>query len=629
MTGKKKLLKRQKLRNNEYYDMQSVFDELYENSLAKCEFKNLISIITAEENIRLAYRNLKKNAGSRTPGTDGKTIADLAKMSEPELIGLVQQKFKWYQPQSVRRKEIPKGNGKTRALGIPTIMDRLIQQCVLQVMEPICEAKFCETSNGFRPNRGVENALAQAEKHMQKSNLYIVIDIDIKGFFDNVNHGKLLRQIWAMGIHDKKLLSIISAMLKAEVAGIGFPEKGTPQGGIISPLLSNIVLNELDWWITSQWVGIPTRHEYSGRIHANGTKDQSKKYRELRKTKLKECYIVRYADDFKIFCRKHSDAVKLFAAVKAWLKERLNLDISPEKSKIVNLKHDYSDFLGFKIKVHKGKGDKYVVISHISPKALEKIKAKAKENVKKIQFCSGKLEEYQAVNDYNSFVMGIHNYYSMATCANPDMQTLAYEIKISIKNRLQERVKRQENQVIPEYAKRYSKSKEVRFIGKTILLPIGYIQHHPPIHVKKSINKYTAKGRAEIHKNLESVDMTILHILMRNPIEGASIEYNDNRLSLYAAQHGVCAITKQILSVEEIHCHHKTPKSQGGGDEYANLIILHKDIHRLVHATQRDTISAIMQKVQLKSAELKKLNKLRVQAGKEVIQFAQADVSCC
>ena len=623
MTGKKKLLKRQKLRNNEYYDMQSVFDKLYENSLAKREFRNLISIITTEENIKLAYRNLKKNAGSKTPGTDGKTIAELAKMSEAELIQVVQRKFDWYQPQAVRRKEIPKGNGKMRPLGIPTIMDRLIQQCVLQVMEPICEAKFCETSNGFRPNRGVENALAQAEKHMQKSNLHIVIDIDVKGFFDNVHHGKLLRQIWAMGIHDKKLLSIISAMLKAEVAGIGFPEKGTPQGGIISPLLSNIVLNELDWWITSQWVDMPTRHEYSGRIHATGTKDQSKKYRELRKTKLKECYIVRYADDFKIFCRKHSDAVRLFAAVKAWLKERLNLDISPEKSKIVNLKHDYSDFLGFRIRVHKGKKNQYVVISHIAPKALQKIKDTAKEKVKAIQHSSDDMAEYAAVNNYNSYVMGIHNYYSMATAANPDMQTLAYEIKISIKNRLQERVKRRKDQSIPQYAERYAKSKEIRFIEQTILLPIGYIQHHPPIHKKKTINKYTPEGRVEIHKNLESVDMGILHFLMRNPIANATIEYNDNRISLYVAQKGVCAITKEPLALEQIHCHHKTPVSLGGGDEYANLIIIHERVHRLIHATNSETISVILQTLQLKPAQLKKLNKLREQAGNKAITLEQ------
>lgn len=603
--------------------MQSVFDELYENSLAKCEFKNLISIITTEENIRLAYRNLKKNTGSKTPGTDGKTIANLAEMSESELIHVVQKKFEWYQPQSVRRKEIPKGNGKTRPLGIPTIMDRLIQQCILQVMEPICEAKFCDTINGFRPNRGVENALAQAEKHMQTSNLHIVIDIDIKGFFDNVNHGKLLRQIWAMGIHDKKLLCIISAMIKAEVAGIGFPEKGTQQGGVISPLLSNIVLNELDWWITSQWVGMPTRHEYSGRIHENGTKDQSKKYRELRKTKLKECYIVRYADDFKIFCKKHSDAVKLFEATKAWLKDRLGLDISPEKSKIVNLKHDYSDFLGFRIKVHKGKGNKYVVVSHIAPKALDKIKESAKEKVKAIQHSSGEMEEFKVVNDYNSFVMGVHNYYRMATAASPDIQRLAFEIKIAIKNRLQERVQRRSDQTIPGYAKRYAKSKEIRFIGKNILLPIGYIQHHPPIHKKKSVNKYTVSGRAEIHKNLESVDMAILHILMRNPNMNATVEYNDNRISLYVAQQGKCAVTKEQLSLEDIHCHHKLPKSLGGGDDYANLIILHERIHRLVHATQEETISAIMQTVQLDKRQLDKLNKLRKSVGNEAIKFGQ------
>ena len=417
---------------------------------------------------------------------------------------------------------------------------------------------------------------------------------------------------------------MISAMLKAEVAGIGFPEKGTPQGGILSPLLSNIVLNELDWWITSQWVDMPTRHEYSGRIHANGTKDQSKKYRELRKTRLKECYIVRYADDFKIFCRKHHDAVRLFAAVKAWLKERLNLDISPEKSKIVNLKHDYSDFLGFRIKVHKGKNHQYVVISHIAPKALQKIKDTAKEKVKAIQHASDDMAEYAAVNNYNSYVMGIHNYYRMATAASPDMQTLAYEIKISIKNRLQERVKRRKDQPIPQYAEQYAKSKEIRFIGKTILLPIGYIQHHPPIHKKKSINKYTPAGRAEIHKNLESVDMGILHFLMRNPIANASIEYNDNRISLYVAQKGVCAVTKESLSLEQIHCHHKTPVSLGGGDDYANLIIVHERVHRLIHATNSETISAILQILQLKPAQLKKLNKLREQAGNEAITAEQS-----
>ena len=233
------------------------------------------------------------------------------------------------------------------------------------------------------------------------------------------------------------------------------------------------------------------------------------------------------------------------------------------------------------------------------------------------------MEEFKVVNDYNSFVMGVHNYYRMATAASPDIQRLAFEIKIAIKNRLQERVQRRSDQTIPGYAKRYAKSKEIRFIGKNILLPIGYIQHHPPIHKKKSVNKYTAAGRAEIHKNLESVDMTILHILMRNPNMSASAEYNDNRISLYVAQQGKCSVTKERLSLEDIHCHHKLPRSLGGGDDYANLIILHERIHRLVHATQEETISAIMQTVQLDKRQLDKLNKLRKSVGNEAITFGQ------
>ena len=238
--------KKQKLRNAEYYDLQATFDKLYSESKNGKTFTKIMPIILSENNIRLAYRNLKRNSGSKTAGTDHQTIKDLETWKEPDLVRYVRKRLEWYIPQPVRRVEIAKDNGKTRPLGIPTIQDRLIQQCFLQVLEPICEAKFHDRSFGFRPNRSQKNAVAVAYSLMQIQHLHFVVDLDIKGFFDNVSHGKLLRQMWALGIRDKTVLSILSAMLKAEVAGIGFPEKGTPQGGIISPLLSNIVLNELD-----------------------------------------------------------------------------------------------------------------------------------------------------------------------------------------------------------------------------------------------------------------------------------------------------------------------------------------------------------------------------------------------
>lgn len=193
MTNGKKLLKKQKIRNCEYYDMQSIFDELYADSKKGCYFCNIVEIMKQPENIKLAYRNIKKNKGSKTAGTDKKTISDLSKWKENALIAHVQKRLDWYIPDTVRRVEIPKENGKTRPLGIPTIMDRLIQQCILQVLEPICEAKFFKRSNGFRPNHSAENAIAQAERLIQKVGCHYVVDIDIKSFFDNVNHGKLLK----------------------------------------------------------------------------------------------------------------------------------------------------------------------------------------------------------------------------------------------------------------------------------------------------------------------------------------------------------------------------------------------------------------------------------------------------
>ncbi|MBR3107862.1 MAG: group II intron reverse transcriptase/maturase [Clostridia bacterium] len=621
MTNRKKPLKRQKIRNSEYYDMQAVFDGLYQDSLKGKQFRNLVELIKAPENIKLAYRNMRKNSGSKTPGVDQKTISDLNKWNETALISHVQRKLDWYVPNAVRRVEIPKDNGKMRPLGIPTIMDRLIQQCVLQVLEPICEAKFFKRSNGFRPNHSAENAIAQAERLIQNVGCHYVVDLDIKSFFDNVNHGKLLKQMWTLGIRDKKLLSIISAMLKAEVAGIGFPEKGTPQGGIISPLLSNIVLNELDWWLVSQWEEMPTRKNYVHRIYSNGTPDKSSTIWVLRnKTNLKECYVVRYADDFKIFCKKRTDAVKLFEATKQWLWDRLGLEISPEKSQVVNLKRHASEFLGFQLKVRvKGKKSngkpRYVIEAHMKEKALQKIHDKSKQIIGELRQTYDKGMEYRLIQKYNAYIIGVHNYYCIATHVNPDFHQIAFDVKKSLYNRLKHRLEKKGKITNRYIQEKYGSSREIRFLGGHALVPIAYVQHRVPMDKKAKINKYTPEGREEIHKNLECVSMDTLYELMNSPCGKQSVEYNDNRISLYVAQYGKCAVTGQHLEANQVDCHHKIPLSMGGNDSYSNLVIVSDVVHILIHASAERTIRKYLNVLKPDKKQMKKLNKLRVMAG--------------
>lgn len=627
MATKDKAKKKSKLRHAEYYDFQGIQDKLYADSQKGRVFKNLVEIITLPENIRLAYRNIKANHGSKTAGTDGRTIKDLENLPDEKLVALVQKKLGWYKPQSVLRVEIPKSSDPTkkRPLGIPTILDRLIQQCVLQVLEPICEAKFHDHSFGFRPNRSQEHAIALVYKNIQLSHYYYVVDIDIKGFFDNVNHGKLLKQMWTMGIRDKKLLSIISAMLKAEVAGIGFPEKGTPQGGIISPLLSNIVLNELDWWIASQWEDFPTRKKYATGTNYNGTENKGNKYKMLRDyTRLKEVTCVRYADDFKLFAKSYRQAEKLFYAVEGWLKGRLGLSISPEKSKIVNLKETYSEFLGLRIKAanHGGRNSpKYVVESHIREKSLDKIKSDMKRLIRGIEFPGhGKRAEHAAVARFNSYVIGVHNYYSMATFICHDFHELAFSVHKSLNARMKKRLKtakevkkRKLGYVIPDYIKeRYGNSEQLKFVRGYALAPIGYVKHRNPMLKRRATNSYTPEGREAVHKMLgKSIDTGIMHYLMRNPIPYRTAAYNDNRISLYCAQYGKCAVTGRKLEIKEIHCHHKLPRYLGGTDEYKNLVIVSEDIHRLIHATNPETIRKYLEKLKLDDKQLKKLEKFR------------------
>lgn len=612
--------KKEKIRYTEYYDLQNTFDELYADSARGKIFQNLMTLISSEDNIKLAYRTIKGNKGSHTPGVDKRTIRNLASFSEEKFVRLIQKQFSWYNPRPVRRVEIPKPNGKTRPLGIPTIVDRIVQQCILQVLEPICEAKFSEHSNGFRPNRSTETAIAECCRLMQVQHLHYAVDIDIQGFFDNVNHSKLIKQMWSMGIRDKKLLCIIRQMLKAPIVLPDgkqiYPTKGTPQGGILSPLLSNIVLNELDWWVSSQWENMPTHHEYKTRNNANGTVIKSHIYRALRSSCLKEMYIARYADDFKIFCRNRQDAIRAYEAVTRWLKDRLGLDISPEKSKVINLKQRYSEFLGFKLKVVP-KGSKYIVCSHMCDKAASRAKEKIAAAITEIQRAGSENAQYSAIQKYNSVVYGLHNYYRVATKVSEDFGAIAWGLKKKMENRLPGLTKSGKLK-IGYIQERYGKSKQLRFLNGHPLIPAGYVQTKDAQHKKKTVNRYTPEGRAEIHKNLGFNTSTMIW-MMRNPVPEKTIEYADNRISLFAAQYGRCAVTGEGLLPHNVHCHHKLPLKDSGRDNYKNLVLVTEEVHILIHATQEETIKWYLNVLQLNKKQMKKLNHFRELAGVPVI----------
>lgn len=623
------------LRHAEYYDMQKTFDDLYAKSEQRETFEDIMGIILSRENILLAYRNIKGNKGSHTKGTDGLTIKDIEALNTEETINTVRElitRRQGYQPKPVRRKDIPKPNGSKRPLGIPCIWDRLIQQCIKQVMEPICEAKFCEHSYGFRPGRSVEHAMAEVNRYLNKSKCHFVVEVDIKGFFDNVNHSKLLKQIWAMGIHDKHLLYVIRKMLKAPIrmpnGTIAHPTKGTPQGGIISPLLANIVLNELDWWIVSQWENNPVTEKYTPQYNKNGSPIKSSGYAAMRKTNLKEMHIVRYADDFRIFCKTKNEAERVKLAVTKWLKERLKLDISPEKTRVVNTKRKYSEFLGFKVKVVP-KGTKQVTKSHICDKKRKQITKELKDQIKKIQRPNNSKEALKETIRYNSKVMGIHNYFQIASHVNLDCGKIARQVNTTMINRLNRgRSKRltRTGRPLTRYERmRYGKSKMMRYDASTgsPIYPIKYVQTRNPMHARYKQTPYTQNGRARMHREL-GINTKLLKALMKTHVNG-SIEYADNRISLFSGQYGKCAITgTPFKDVSEIHCHHKIPRKAGGSDKYENLILVHKTVHKLIHAKKKETIQRHMNSLNLTPEQIDKVNHLRKLAEIKLINTQDA-----
>ena len=593
------------LRYNEYYGMQKIFDRLYERSKANAtQGINLYDIIISRNNILLAYRTLKSNKGSETEGTDKLTINNYKVLNEDEFIKEIRDSLKMYQPRSVRRVMIPKSNGKKRPLGIPTIHDRIIGQMFKQILEPICEAKFHNHSYGFRPNRATRHAMARSMFLVNMAKLHHVVDVDIKGFFDEVNHRKLIKQLYNIGVKDKRVLTIINKMLKAEVENVGVPTKGTPQGGILSPLLANVVLNELDWWISDQWETFETKNTYA---------NKKTRIEALQKrSNLKPMYIVRYCDDFKIFTNSGENAIKIYHATKKFLWNNLQLRISSEKSTITNLRKRSSDFLGFKIRALK-KSKKYVAKTNVMDKKKEQILKDGKKLIKAVQ----KRPNFRNVNRLNSWILGIHNYFQIATHVSIDFNQIAYILNRVMFNRFKSiskyEIPKEPNKI---YRLLYGEYNYKTWkIGNLHIYPIGAVKFQRIFGFTQETCNYTQVSR---EKRLKALDCEVeyqIQRLMESHLSNRkrSMEYKDNRISKYSMQKGKCGVTGQFLLHQEVHCHHIKPVSKGGTDNFKNLIIIHRDMHILVHATTAKTIARYATGLNKRSIE--KVNKLRLSAG--------------
>jgi group II intron reverse transcriptase/maturase len=290
--------------------------------------------------LQAAFESVEANRGA--PGPDRKTIEQMRKHL-PEWLPLLRTALEKgnYQPGDIRRVWIPKAGGGQRGLGIPNVIDRVVQEAVRLVLEPQYEPTFHASSHGFRPERSCHTAIAEAVRHMDEGHEWVV-DIDLEKFFDRVNHQRLMSKL-AQRVEDKAVLALIGRMLKAKVilpnGVVERVEEGVPQGGPLSPLLSNIVLDELDW-------------ELARRGHR----------------------FVRYADDCNIYVRSRRAGERVMASVKQFIGRRLRLKVNEHKSAVARPEERH--FLGFRLRHEPLTGATEVLLSE---RSKERAAAKTRE----------------------------------------------------------------------------------------------------------------------------------------------------------------------------------------------------------------------------------------------------------
>ncbi|WP_284747751.1 group II intron reverse transcriptase/maturase [Amycolatopsis sp. RTGN1] len=369
-------------------------------------FDDLFNFVHDPATLLVAFHRVAGNTGANTPGVDGLTAVDVeAIIGVPGFLDDLRTQLKGgvFRPLPVRERKIPKpgGSGKVRRLGIPTVADRVVQAAVKLVLEPIFEAGFLPVSYGFRPQRRAHDAIAEIQ-YFGTHEYQWVLDADIEACFDSIDHTALMDQV-RRRVKDKRVLALVKSFLKAGVlTDLGTREDsvaGTPQGGILSPLLANVALSVLDEHVQEPW-------------RPGGAMSTPRRRARRRAKGLPNWRIVRYADDFVVLVHGSRDDVHTVREGIVDVLEPLGLRLSPAKTRIVHMSESF-DFLGFRIQRRRKRGkDKWYVYTFIADRPVRSLKDK-------IRALTGRLSQQSPRNTLirlNQIMRGWFNYFKHAVC---------------------------------------------------------------------------------------------------------------------------------------------------------------------------------------------------------------------
>lgn len=554
-------------------------------------FSNLYQNLCDTGFIWCAMENILSNKGARTAGIDGITKEDLkAQEKREELVyGIVADiRNKAYRSQPTRRVHILKDNGKQRPLGIATIRDRVVQEAIRLLLDPIYESRFHKHSYGFRLYRSTHHAALRAKDLIGRRGYTYIVEGDIKACFDEIDHTVLLK-ILRQTVKDESLIKIIRKMLKAGVIDFGelmITDVGVPQGAVVSPLLANVYLNELDNFIDGFWATLPTKYQQRYKV---GKYDQAC-----------PCFIVRYADDFVILTKNKEDAERMKGEIEIFLRDKLKLRLSEEKT-LITRGEDGFDFLGFNIR----KWDSRTLIKP-SKKAVNKFKQVVRERIK-VAFS---LDDVAAVAYINQYLIGWAMYYrsvsSSQTFSNLDHYVWHRIYKTSKRMRGGNKVTRRghyKKHYIPyrcdikESNRRYKgrnygvwldeRRTKALVVVRMSFVKIAYNKFHPQLNPYIESERLVLENKVSI-SNLPSTSSQILLTA------AYGVEWRVLRKIVLEQAHHRCEQCDDTINGRNAHVHHIRPlqehSSRTQANKYKNLMAVCPKCHASLEVRQQGII---------------------------------------